>query len=189
MVVALAAAGGVLVFGAGLSVVVGGLLWIRAANEDSRASTDAQGATTHAGEVATTEEGTTHLGEGTTGELGVEGASASEESADSDDSDEHKEGIQENGQKSGQKGVKQASAPSAASNVPSSSAKGPQWFCNASGSVLVCGFANVCNHQMVFGSGFGSERIPASMMAKTACEGMARAKGGSTVCVVSCSLR
>lgn len=75
------------------------------------------------------------------------------------------------------------------SSVKAPTTGGTKWSCNASGSVRVCGFANVCSYQMVFGNGYGPDRIPASMMAKNACENMARAKGGSTVCVVSCSPR
>ncbi len=83
------------------------------------------------------------------------------------------------------------------SPAPVASAKGggstaPQattWTCNASGSVRVCGFANVCNYQTVFGTGVGSDRYQASTMAKNACQGMAIAKGGSTVCVVTCTPR
>jgi hypothetical protein len=55
--------------------------------------------------------------------------------------------------------------------------------------VRVCGFANVCNDQIVFGNGFGEDRFLASSQAKNACEGMARAKGGSTVCIVQCTFR
>jgi hypothetical protein len=68
-------------------------------------------------------------------------------------------------------------------------AGGGTWSCTASGSVRVCGFANACNNQMVFGNGFGKDRYLASTQAKNACESMARAKGGSTVCVVQCSVR
>jgi len=68
-------------------------------------------------------------------------------------------------------------------------AGGVKWSCNATGWVRVCGFANVCNNQMVSGIGMGSDRFGAQMMAKNACENMARAKGGSTVCTVSCSPR
>jgi hypothetical protein len=42
---------------------------------------------------------------------------------------------------------------------------------------------------MVFGNGGGTDRFLASQQAKMACEGMARAKGGTTVCVVSCQPR
>lgn len=66
---------------------------------------------------------------------------------------------------------------------------GTKWFCNATGWVRVCGFANVCSNQMVSGIGSGTDRFVASQSAKIACEGMARAKGGSTVCAVSCTPR
>lgn len=72
---------------------------------------------------------------------------------------------------------------------PSKPASGTKWTCNASGSVRVCGFANVCNYQMVFGTGLGNDQFSARLMAKNACEGMARAKGSATVCVVTCSPR
>lgn len=66
---------------------------------------------------------------------------------------------------------------------------GATWFCNASASVRVCGFAGACNYQMVFGNGFGKDRFLASQQAKNACEAQARAKGTSAVCVVQCSVR
>ncbi|MBX3264698.1 MAG: hypothetical protein KF782_33810 [Labilithrix sp.] len=66
---------------------------------------------------------------------------------------------------------------------------GGGWLCNATGWVRVCGFANVCSNQMVSGLGSGADRFTASQSAKLACEGMARAKGGSTVCTVACSPR
>ena len=80
---------------------------------------------------------------------------------------------------------------SSGSGTPSTpkTSGGTKWSCNATGWVRVCGFANVCNNQMVSGIGLGNDRFSASMMAKNACENMARAKGGSTVCMVSCSPR
>lgn len=84
---------------------------------------------------------------------------------------------------------KGASAPAATGTATSSGGASPRWFCNATGWVRVCGFANVCSNQMVSGSGFGSDRMIASMTAKNACEGMARAKGGFGTCSVSCSVR
>ncbi|MFO0676527.1 MAG: hypothetical protein U0169_08335 [Polyangiaceae bacterium] len=76
--------------------------------------------------------------------------------------------------------------PVAPSTTPKS---GPttKWSCNATGWVRVCGFANVCSNQMVSGIGNGTDRFTASQTAKIACEGMARAKGGSTVCSVACT--
>jgi hypothetical protein len=79
--------------------------------------------------------------------------------------------------------------PSADGRPPATGTTSGNWQCTASGSVRVCGFANACNYQMVFGNGFGNDRFLASTQAKNACESMARAKGGSTVCVVQCTLR
>lgn len=82
---------------------------------------------------------------------------------------------------------KQGAAPKSA---PSTASKGgASWWCNASASVRVCGFAGACNYQMVFGNGGGNDRFIASQQAKNACEAMARAKGASAVCVVQCSPR
>jgi hypothetical protein len=64
----------------------------------------------------------------------------------------------------------------------------PMWFCNATGFVRVCGFANVCNNINVFGTGASPDRFIAQNSAKMNCEGQARARGGSTVCIVNCSL-
>jgi hypothetical protein len=80
-------------------------------------------------------------------------------------------------------------APNAPTAAAAPAAAGGTWTCNASGSVRVCGFANVCNNQLVFGNGFGKDRFLASTQAKNACENMARAKGGSTVCIVQCTVR
>jgi hypothetical protein len=85
-----------------------------------------------------------------------------------------------------------AQAPAKKTSTPSSTSSasaGGSWFCTASASVRVCGFANVCNYQMVFGNGSGKDRFLAQMQAKNACEGMARAKGSPTVCPVQCSMR
>ena len=80
---------------------------------------------------------------------------------------------------------KGASSSGASASAPKKAAT--QWSCTATGWVRVCGFANVCNNQMVSGIGWGADRFFAQTMAKNACENMARAKGGSTVCTVSCS--
>ena len=66
---------------------------------------------------------------------------------------------------------------------------GTKFICSASGSVRVCGFSNVCNFQSVFGTGISTNRDAAALQAKNACQGMAIAKGGSTVCAVSCQQR
>ncbi|MBX3201886.1 MAG: hypothetical protein KF894_27370 [Labilithrix sp.] len=78
-------------------------------------------------------------------------------------------------------------ASSGSASAPKTAGAG--WLCNATGSVRVCGFANVCSNQMVSGLGSGADRFTASQSAKLACEGMARAKGGSTVCSVTCRPR
>lgn len=64
----------------------------------------------------------------------------------------------------------------------------PMWFCNATGYVRTCGFAGVCSNINVFGTGASPDRYLASNQAKMACEGQARARGGSTTCMVSCSV-
>lgn len=75
--------------------------------------------------------------------------------------------------------------PSPGSTAPSSA----NWWCTASASVRVCGFAGACNYQMVFGNGGGKDRFLASQQAKNACQASARAKGATAVCVVQCSVR
>jgi hypothetical protein len=108
------------------------------------------------------------------------------------------EGTDDNGAGDGDDDESSALAdPSAGKGTSSGSANpttpktagGTKWSCNATGFVRVCGFANVCNNQMVSGIGMGSDRYVASTMAKNACENMARAKGGGTVCTVTCSPR
>lgn len=66
---------------------------------------------------------------------------------------------------------------------------GASWWCTASASVRVCGFAGACDYQMVFGNGGGKDRFLASQQAKRSCEASARAKGASAICVVQCSPR
>jgi hypothetical protein len=79
----------------------------------------------------------------------------------------------------------QGSAGSPETPAPS----GPSWWCTASASVRVCGFAGACNYQMVFGNGSGKDRFLASQQAKNACQASARAKGATAVCIVQCSAR
>jgi hypothetical protein len=62
-----------------------------------------------------------------------------------------------------------------------------KWWCTASASVRVCGFAGACNYQMVFGNGGGTDRFLASQQAKNACEASARSKGAFATCIVQCS--
>lgn len=80
-------------------------------------------------------------------------------------------------------------AKTADSAKKSGASAGSSWRCTASASVRVCGFAGACNYQMVFGNGFSKDRFVASQQAKSSCEGIARAKGASAVCVVQCSAR
>ncbi|XXT14995.1 hypothetical protein WME94_32585 [Sorangium sp. So ce429] len=82
-----------------------------------------------------------------------------------------------------------APAPSSGAASNGSAAGGASWWCTASASVRVCGFAGACNYQMVFGNGGGKDRFLASQQAKRACESSARAKGASAICVVQCSPR
>ncbi|HTN86876.1 MAG TPA: hypothetical protein VL242_24430, partial [Sorangium sp.] len=83
----------------------------------------------------------------------------------------------------------EAPAPSKGAASNGSAAGGASWWCTASASVRVCGFAGACNYQMVFGNGGGKDRFLASQQAKRACESSARAKGASAICVVQCSPR
>lgn len=66
---------------------------------------------------------------------------------------------------------------------------GSSWWCTASASVRVCGFAGACNYQMVFGNGSAKDRFLASQQAKHACEASARARGATAICIVQCSPR
>lgn len=72
---------------------------------------------------------------------------------------------------------------------PSGAAGGASWWCTASASVRVCGFAGACTYQMVFGNGASNDRFLASQQAKSACEASARARGAVAACVVQCSPR
>lgn len=63
------------------------------------------------------------------------------------------------------------------------------WFCAATASIYVCGFANACSYQIAFGNGWNANQFLAQQQAKTACETNARIKGATTpVCVVACSI-
>jgi hypothetical protein len=73
--------------------------------------------------------------------------------------------------------------------VPPPRAPAGRFFCNATGFVRVCGFANVCNNQMVSGTGSSSDRGTATAMAQNACRGQILARGGSGSCSVACSFR
>lgn len=82
-----------------------------------------------------------------------------------------------------------ADAPAAPSDRAPGAPARRKYFCNATGYVRVCGFADVCSNHMVSGMGSDADRGIAAQHAKMACEGMARAKGGGTVCTVTCSLK
>jgi len=63
------------------------------------------------------------------------------------------------------------------------------FFCNATGFVRVCGFANVCNNMLVSGIGSSTDQGVATMMARNACQGQIIARGGTGTCTVTCSMR
>ena len=188
LAIALIAIGGVAVLGGGACVVVGGLLWFGGQSAGSIGPSDDR-------PVASAQSSPAGTGTGASTSAGAGAQPPSlaplQESDDqgsalasADDDDDH--GGHDNAR------VAATSTTSSSGSAPPSTAKttgGTKWFCNATGLVRVCGFANVCNNQMVSGIGSGSDRFIASTMAKNACENMARAKGGSTVCSVSCSLR
>lgn len=62
-----------------------------------------------------------------------------------------------------------------------------KWMCNGTGWVRVCGFTNVCNNMMMSGMGVSTDRQQAYTMAKSACEGQIRARGGAGACNVACT--
>ena len=179
MVIALIIGGGVFVLGGGSCLVLGGLAMLGASADDDPAVAEGE----RLGAPAAT---------GTTGATGTPTApiataaptaTALVESGDDDDNDGAAPAATDTA------GGTERPPSTGARPPATSTGGGGTWQCTASGSVRVCGFANVCNNQMVFGNGFGKDRYIASTQAKNACEGMARAKGGSTVCVVQCSAR
>jgi hypothetical protein len=164
LVITLIIVGGVLVLGGGACVVLGGLVWLGAnAEPEDPAALPASPPTAKTGQSPSTPPPVPEPPPTAASEDGEEGDPSSDPT-----------------------GV--ANAP-VAPTAGKPSAGGTKYFCNATGWVRVCGFANVCSNQMVSGIGSGSDRFMASTMAKNACEGMARAKGGSTVCTVACSAR
>jgi hypothetical protein len=175
--------GAVFVLGAGSCVVLGGLVWLGAQAEAEPATTErspSQPPTTRGTPTATTAPSSPS---GADDEPSGEAPSDGERPAGEPATDQAgADGKRPAGERSTGKA---GAAPTAtATSTATSSGK---WLCNATGWVRVCGFANVCSNQMVSGIGTGTDRMLASMMAKNACEGMAGAKGGSTVCVVACS--
>lgn len=89
----------------------------------------------------------------------------------------------------GQTPTSSGEGPSNGATSSGSATGGVSWWCTASASVRVCGFAGACNYQMVFGNAGGKDRFLASQQAKRACEASARAKGATAVCAVQCSAR
>ena len=174
--------GGVAVVGGGACVVVGGLVYLGA-----RAEAEAEGpvadpslspgvSTATPSATSTTNEPPPLPDMGDEDGTDDDGAHAA---ADADEDDDSALGDPAAVKGSTSSGGANPSAPKKSG--------GTQWSCTATGWVRVCGFANVCNNQMVSGIGWGADRFLAQTMAKNACENMARAKGGSTVCMVSCS--
>jgi hypothetical protein len=78
-----------------------------------------------------------------------------------------------------------AKAPAA----PAAPAPAGRFFCNATGFVRVCGFANVCSNQLVSGTGSSTDRGVATGLAMNACRGQVIARGGAGSCTVACSFR
>lgn len=166
LVIVLIVLGVVLVLGGGACVVLGGLVWI-GVNAEPDAVTDAGAAPVVTGTTAPTGTSTDDDDDDTPSTPGSAAAGSSSSSS--------------SGAAAGSTGS------SGTAKSGASSGGGTRWMCNATGWVRVCGFANVCNNQMVFGTGVGTDQFTASQMAKNACQGMAIAKGGSTVCTVACT--
>lgn len=154
------------VLGAGACIFVGGLVWL-GANAEAESPIGGDASAANAPLIAT---GAT--GAGTTPSSPV--PPLGDGNGDGDD------------QPAGAQSPSGASAKSTA-NPTAPKAAGGKYFCNATGWVRVCGFANVCSNQMVSGMGVGPDQYQASQMARTACQGMAIAKGGSAICTVTCS--
>lgn len=167
LVIVLIVIAGVSVLGAGACVVLGSLFFIGASAESEGPVASAVAPQDTA--APTGAPSSTPAGEG-------EGEG---EQGDDQGSDQG-EGAEENAA---------GDAPPSPTATTTSRATTGTWFCTASGSVRVCGFAGVCNNQMVFGNATGKDRFLANMQAKNACEGMARAKGGAAVCIVQCTVR
>ena len=168
LVIVLIVLGGVLVLGGGACVVLGALVAIGASAEADPAATSSTSTST-----STTSAPPAVAPPGATTAAPAVADDEPESDPDSDPSSDSQG----------------APSPTATAKPAGNAANGATWFCSASGSARVCGFAGACNYQMMFGNGFGKDRFLASQQAKNACEAQARAKGTSTVCVVQCSLR
>lgn len=193
------------ILGVGSCVVLGGL-YALGASAEAEPSSDPASANEPSKRATVNPAGTTGAtpptsGGGAAAPQGTAGKTwnlADEDDGNANDSDDDGKALADKPSATGKSALadgKGGSAPTPAATGTSTSPSGsggsgsPRWFCNATGLVRVCGFANVCSNQMVSGSGFGSDRMIASMTAKNACEGMARAKGGFGTCTVSCSVR
>lgn len=84
----------------------------------------------------------------------------------------------------GDPGASGEPTPSPGARAPA--AAGGKWFCNATGFVRVCIGTN-CMNQMVSGTGLSTDRNTAAQTARTACQGMAIARGGAATCSVACT--
>lgn len=169
LVIVLIVVGGVLVLGGGACVVLGALVALGASAEgdhpaSSAASSGASGAAGATGVAPTVAPPATTAAAPSRVDDGSE--------SDSDESPSPS-----------------PTATAKSAGASGNSGNGATWFCSASGSARVCGFAGACNYQMMFGNGMGTDRFSASQQAKNACEAQARARGASTVCVVQCTLK
>ncbi|WP_437332518.1 hypothetical protein [Sorangium sp. So ce394] len=204
IVIVLAVLGGLFALGVGALVVIGGVLYVVASAEPESAEPESAVV-----EPALT--GAPTAG-GASPVLPVPPASTSTRLRPDQEADEAAgadpasggDGVPEVPSPAGDDGAGDAPAPAVAGArtpaAPSagaakegsnsgSAAGGTSWWCTASASVRVCGFAGACNYQMVFGNGMGNDRFMASQQAKRSCEASARAKGASAICVVQCSPR
>lgn len=166
--------GGVFVLGAGSCAVLGGLVFLGARAEDASGKDDPASA----------------QGSGSSGvaKPSDPAGQPSEDPTDPTTLGPSTDDDEPGGSAPGQAASAGKTPSSAATGTTGPSATGGSaWFCNATGWVRTCGFANVCNNKMVSGSGIGPDRGTASMTAQTACQGMIRANGGAGVCTVACS--
>jgi len=178
----------VFALGAGSCVVLGGLVWL-GANAEPDPSGDDPAASSGAG-GRRRRGGATAGGQGAGGATsGGQGAGAQGAGPQAGDPDESASGGASAMNEEPPPAEEPTPSPPSAAAGGAAKGGGTKYFCNATGWVRVCGFANVCSNQMVSGMGSGPDQMSASMMAKTACQGMAIAKGGSTVCTVACSQR
>ncbi len=170
----------VLALGGGACLVLGGLVYLGANAEPEPGAPGATASPTATTTVPTTPSDPSPPSGPTSEDNG---------SGDGDEDDDTSGSRGSSGAPSNGNAPSKGTPPAGTAQSPPSGAKGTKWFCNATGWVRVCGFANVCNNQMVSGMGSGPDQYTASQSAKLACQGMAIAKGGSTVCTVSCTVK